>query len=243
MYNFSFIIPCYNCESFIFNNIKRLENKLKSLKISYELILVDDGSTDKTLEKLNSVSKKHKSIKILKNTKNIGKSYSTLKGIKKSKFNNIVTIDCDLPYFNSIHKIINLLKKGNHLVIINRKLNESKLINKNLNIYQISRYIIGTIIAYINLKILNLNIYGGDSQAGLKGFKKIKNFNKLKFISKKFFFDLELILFYSKKKLNIISIKTNYLIPKNSSIKIFNILKNIEILRELISIITIHKKN
>ena len=53
---------------------------------------------------------------------------------------------------------------------------KSKLISKNLNLYQITRYIIGGLIAIINLKVLKLKIKGGDSQAGLKGFKKFKKF-------------------------------------------------------------------
>ena len=71
---------------------------------------------------------------------------------------------------------------------------------------------------------------------------KIKGFDRIKFISKKFFFDLELIIIYSKKKLNIFSLKTNYSIPKNSSIKIFNVKKNIVILSELLKIILHYKK-
>ena len=120
---------------------------------------------------------------------------------------------------------------------------ESKLVSNNLNFYQIIRYFLGSIIAYINLSFLKINVYGGDTQAGLKGFKKTKGFNNIKFISKKFFFDLELIIIYSKKKLNIFSLKTNYLIPQNSSIKIFNIKKNIEIIKELIKVIIFYKKN
>jgi len=118
----------------------------------------------------------------------------------------------------------------------------SNLEQKKINIYQILRFIIGSIIAFLNLKILNLKVTGGDTQAGLKGFKKIKNFNKLRFISKKFFFDLELILVYSQKKMKIQSIKTNYSIPNKSSIKIFNFFKNFEILKELFQVINKYKK-
>ena len=50
-----------------------------------------------------------------------------------------------------------------------------------------------------------------DTQAGLKGFIKPKNFSKIKFISKRFFFDLELILlFIFAKKRKILSLKTNF---------------------------------
>lgn len=237
MSNFSFIVPCYNCEKFILQNFLKLKRKLDNFKIKYEIILINDGSSDQTQKKINFISSKYRNTKSLQNKKNIGKSFSTIKGIKKSKFQNVIIIDCDLPYFNSLNKIIRGLKRGFDLVTINRKLKESKLVNKKINLYQIVRYLMGALIAYINIKILGLKIKGGDSQAGLKGFKKNKIFNKANFISKKFFFDLELILVFSRNNLNILSVKTNYTIPSSSSIKIFNISKNFLILKELVNVI------
>jgi len=238
---YSLIIPCYNCSQFIEKNIIKLIRKLNNLNIKYEIILIDDGSTDKTLEILKRINLSIKKIKILKNNFNIGKSFSSIKGIKISKYQKIILIDCDLPYFSDLKNIIFELNKGYDLVTINRKMEQSKLISKNLNLYQITRYIIGGLIAIINLKVLKLKIKGGDSQAGLKGFKKFKNFNKIKFLSKKFFFDLELISLYSKKKLSIKSIKTNYSVPSKSSIRIFNFSKNFEILCELLKVIKKYK--
>ena len=241
MNKYSLIIPCYNCSQFIEKNIIKLIRKLNNLNIKYEIILIDDGSTDKTLEILKRINLSIKKIKILKNNFNIGKSFSSIKGIKISKYQKIILIDCDLPYFSDLKNIIFELNKGYDLVTINRKMEQSKLISKNLNLYQITRYIIGGLIAIINLKVLKLKIKGGDSQAGLKGFKKFKNFNKIKFLSKKFFFDLELISLYSKKKLSIKSIKTNYSVPSKSSIRIFNFSKNFEILCELLKVIKKYK--
>lgn len=241
MNKYSLIIPCYNCSQFIEKNIIKLIRKLNNFNIKYEIILIDDGSTDKTLEILKKINLNIKKIKILKNNFNIGKSFSSIKGIKISRYQKIILIDCDLPYFSDLKNIIFELNKGYDLVTINRKMEQSKLISKNLNLYQITRYIIGGLIAIINLKVLKLKIKGGDTQAGLKGFKKFKNFNKVKFLSRKFFFDLELISLYSKKKLSIKSIKTNYSVPSKSSIKIFNFSKNFEILCELFKVIKKYK--
>ena len=55
----SFILPCYNCESYIKKNIIKLNKKLKILKIKYELILVDDFSEDQTYLKLQEIKKKN----------------------------------------------------------------------------------------------------------------------------------------------------------------------------------------
>jgi glycosyltransferase involved in cell wall biosynthesis len=43
MFAVSFVIPCYNAESFIIKNITQLKNKVDSLKINYEILLIDDG--------------------------------------------------------------------------------------------------------------------------------------------------------------------------------------------------------
>ena len=80
------------------------------------------------------------------------------------------------------------------------------------------------------------NITIRDTQAGLKGFAKPKNFSRIKFISKRFFFDLELILLFSFLKKKIFSIQTIYSVDKKSNIYFFNLIKNFEILRELIKI-------
>ena len=82
--NVSFIIPCLNCENFIENTVQKLIKKLKKIKnINYELIFIDDGSVDNTVE----ILKKHikKKIKVLKNIKNLGKSASLIKGIRLQK--------------------------------------------------------------------------------------------------------------------------------------------------------------
>ena len=237
MFSVSFIIPCYNAEKFIVQNISKLQKKILSLKIRYEIILIDDGSNDASCKKIKDYIKKNKFISLIENKRNQGKSFSVIKGIKKSKYNFIIMIDCDLPYFSSLNKIVFHLKNKADLVMINRRLKDSKLKKEKLNLYQISRYILGATIAFINKILLNISVEGGDTQAGLKGFKKNNVLMKNKFISKKFFFDLELIHLFLKKKLKIISIKTNYFIPKKSSIKILNLKNNYSIFKELLLIL------
>ena len=237
MFSVSFIVPCYNAEKFIVQNISKLQKKILSLKIRYEIILIDDGSSDGSCKKIKDYIKKNKFISLIENKRNQGKSFSVIKGIKKSKYNFIIMIDCDLPYFSSLNKIVFHLKNKADLVMINRRLKDSKLKKEKLNLYQISRYILGAIIAFINKILLNISVEGGDTQAGLKGFKKNNVLMKNKFISKKFFFDLELIHLFLKKKLKIVSIKTNYFIPKKSSIKILNLKNNYSIFKELLLIL------
>lgn len=234
----SLIIPCYNYENLIVNKFEKLKKKLKLTKNNYEIIFINDGSSDKTLNKLNLIKKKNKNVLIINNKINIGKSYSLIKGISRSKFDNIVIYDCDLPYFDYFNKVIRLINNY-EFIYINRKSKESKLDKKSFTIYQFTRFIIGRLMCLI-LNYLCLDIEVGDTQAGLKAFKKPKNFQKIKFISKKFFFDAEImILFYSlKKKMKYIPVK--YSVPKDSTIKIFDI-RNFLYLYEMIKVILFYK--
>ena len=76
----SIIIPCKNEE----NNIVKLHNKItKTLKnIKYETIYIDDGSTDKTLDKLKTLYKKDsKRVRVISFSRNFKKEAAMLAGL------------------------------------------------------------------------------------------------------------------------------------------------------------------
>tara|TARA_B100000123_G_C25697560_1_gene413809 strand:- start:133 stop:867 length:735 start_codon:yes stop_codon:yes gene_type:complete len=232
----SFIIPCLNSSKIIKNSIRKLIEKLNKKKILYELIVVDDGSVDNTLSVLKKIKKKN--IKIISNFKNLGKSSSIIKGIRKAKYEKIVLIDDDIPYFNYLDKVINLLKKNN-FVYINRRSKKSKLLSKNLTFYQLCRHFISNFVSIIiNTILLDKNI--GDTQAGLKGFKKPKNFNRYQFISKKFFLDAELMILFHRSKMQLKSVALKYKMYNESTIKVFA-LQNFQYLFELLRVIIYYK--
>ena len=70
-------------------------------------------------------------------------------------------------------------------IYINRKSKESKLDKKSFTMYQLTRFIIGRLMCLI-LNYLCLDINVGDTQAGLKAFKKPKNFKKSNLFLKSF---------------------------------------------------------
>ena len=232
----SVIIPCLNAESFIYKKVIKLSKVLKNLKIKFEIIVINDGSKDNTLREMLKLKKKLKLIKCVNYKSNKGKSYIIKKNIGKTKFNHVILVDCDLPYFQVFKVVVNKLLSGYDLVIVNRRHKKSRLQKESINTYQIVRYFIGNIIGRLSCFLLNIDISQSDTQAGLKGLRKFPKLKKLDFISEKFFLDLEIIYYYSKMKKKIFNVPVVFKIPKKSSIKIFS-LKNFAIINELMRVI------
>ena len=67
-YELSIIVPAYNCEKYIDECIESIIKQKNNL---IEIIIINDGSTDKTLEKCENLQKKYQNIKII-NQKNSG---------------------------------------------------------------------------------------------------------------------------------------------------------------------------
>ena len=86
---FSVIIPLYNKEQYICNTIKSV---LAQTFQNFEIVIVNDGSTDNSIEKLNSFDDKR--IRIIEQT-NAGVSAARNKGIKEAKYNLIAFLDAD----------------------------------------------------------------------------------------------------------------------------------------------------
>ena len=231
--NISFVIPSFNAGLIIEKKIYKLIDQIEKLKkITYEIIIIDDGSTDNTSKILKKL--KFKKMRIISNKENQGKSISLIKGINQARYKKIIIWDCDLPYSECLRDIINSLKTNN-FVYINRRSKKSRLISNKLSVYQISRLIISRIVCRI-INFILIGEYIGDTQAGLKGFDKPKNFNKLNFLSKKFFLDAELMILFYKSRLKLKSIPLKYKIYENSTIKIFD-LTNFVYLIELLKLV------
>ena len=87
-------MPVFNEEDNILRLINELLIALPLNIYKFEIIVVNDCSTDKTLEKLEKLLNKN-FIKIITNKKNMGQSYSIYQGIKNSFYETIVNIDGD----------------------------------------------------------------------------------------------------------------------------------------------------
>lgn len=114
----SFIVPAYNEEQGISATIMALDSSLKEADIDYEIIVVNDGSTDKTYEK----AKEFKDITLISHPINAGYGRSIKTGISSSKFNWIGIIDADGTYpIDMVPQLIQKMKIGFDMAIAERK--------------------------------------------------------------------------------------------------------------------------
>jgi len=101
-YNISVISPCFNEEE----NINQFVERILALKLINELVLIDDGSTDKTVKRIIKTQKKFSStesstkITLIQFTRNFGKESAMLAGLDyiKDRFDAAIIIDSDLQH-------------------------------------------------------------------------------------------------------------------------------------------------
>ena len=108
----SIIVPAFNEEAGIGNFIQGLLRGVK-LKEPYELVLVNDGSTDRTMQVMGAFSKKNPRIRIVSYTPNKGLGHALRTGMRSSRGRIIVTMDSDAAHPpKDIHRLVAAVDKG-----------------------------------------------------------------------------------------------------------------------------------
>ncbi len=92
---FSIVIPCFNEEIGMPKTVNDIFNNVKG---KYEIIIVDDCSSDRTLEKARAIEKSNDNVRVFSHKINLGKRLAVDTGIKKSVNDTIVLIDGDYTY-------------------------------------------------------------------------------------------------------------------------------------------------
>lgn len=109
----SIVIAAFNEEENIPELHSRLSKALKALKKSYEIIFVDDGSSDRTFPEIEKLSKKDSAVKIIKFRKNFGQSAAWDAGFCHAKGDLIITMDADLQNDpDDIPKLLSKIDEG-----------------------------------------------------------------------------------------------------------------------------------
>ncbi|MEW6096774.1 MAG: glycosyltransferase [bacterium] len=191
----SIVIPAFNEELRIKETLCKIVEYIKTKDYSYEIIVVDDGSIDRTVEVVKFTAESLKeSITIIKNERNIGKGGAVKNGILKAKGEFILFSDADLSTpISELDKLLPLVEGEYDIAIGSRALPES-----DIKLHQPwYRENMGRI---FNLFVRLIAVRGiKDTQCGFKCFKGsiAKEVSSKQYINR-FGFDVE-ILFIAKK--------------------------------------------
>lgn len=94
----SLVMPVYNEEEGIESALRYCIDQLRSMVDQYEIIVVDDGSVDRTAQIVEQVARQFPRVKLFRNPKNIGSGKSLFLGFKKAAFDFVASNFADLPF-------------------------------------------------------------------------------------------------------------------------------------------------
>lgn len=157
----SVLIPLYNEDESLKPLYTEIKDALKKISIDYEIMFVDDGSTDNSLKVIKELSQKDPKIRFISFRKNYGKSAALQIGFKAVTGDAVITMDADLQ--DDPAEIPNLLTKldeGYDLVSGWKKVRHDPFIKKHSSKF----------FNYMTRLMSGIKIH--DFNCGLKGYRK-----------------------------------------------------------------------
>lgn len=115
------VVPCYNESVVVDHLVDALVPVLRSTGRTYEVILIDDGSQDDTVERMRAVSESHEHVHYLALSRNFGKEAAMLAGMSRSRGDVTVLMDADLQHPPAlIPSMLELVDAGHDQVVARR---------------------------------------------------------------------------------------------------------------------------
>ena len=197
----SFVVPAYNEEESIETALGTLDGVVKDKRLPYEIVVVDDGSRDKTLSRAIKYASRNGHVKVLSYTQNEGKGYAVRTGFMQSKGDVVVFADSDMDIdLSTVSKYVDALEHGD--IVVATKWHPDSRVDMPLirRILSHGFNVLVTILTGANLK---------DTQVGLKVMKKSAFANIFpRLCVKRYAFDVELLAVASLYGLRIVQMPT-----------------------------------
>jgi polyisoprenyl-phosphate glycosyltransferase len=118
----SIVVPCYNEEAVIELFDARIRQTLDTLPVAYEIVYIDDGSTDSTLHRLRTLADgRHATTRYLSFSRNFGKEAGILAGLEHTTGDAVVVMDADLQHPPElIARMLDMHRAGHDQIIARR---------------------------------------------------------------------------------------------------------------------------
>jgi glycosyltransferase involved in cell wall biosynthesis len=166
-FDLSIIIPSYNEEVRLPGTLQRIAEYLPTLRMRTEVLVVDDGSTDRTAAVAESFHGKLTGLRVLSNGTNRGKGYSVRHGMLEAQGDMVLFTDADLSApIEEAEKLLRPLNNGYDVAIGSRAMDRS-LISTRQSIFRETAGIIFNKIVRIVLRLPFV-----DTQCGFKAFRR-----------------------------------------------------------------------
>jgi dolichyl-phosphate beta-glucosyltransferase len=166
-FDLSIIIPSYNEEARLPGTLQRIAEYLPTLRMRTEVLVVDDGSTDRTAAVAESFHGKLTGLRVLSNGTNRGKGYSVRHGMLEAQGDMVLFTDADLSApIEEAEKLLRPLNNGYDVAIGSRAMDRS-LISTRQSIFRETAGIIFNKIVRIVLRLPFV-----DTQCGFKAFRR-----------------------------------------------------------------------
>jgi glycosyltransferase involved in cell wall biosynthesis len=220
----SFVIPAFNEERSIEGALTSIDKVIRKKEVPYEIVVVDDGSADKTLTRAIKYAKKNGHIKVVSYRNNVGKGHAVKAGFLRTAGDIVVFADSDMEIkLNMIPSYVEALKHAD--IAIATKWHPKSRVTLPFHRRFLSHgfNVLVKLLVGINLK---------DTQAGFKAMKKssfVNIFSRL--CVKKFAFDVELLAVANLFGLKVVEMPVHLRMNKS-----FNPIEGLRMLVDLLGI-------
>jgi len=183
------LMPAHDEGAGIYDNVRETLKVLEGGSRDYEIIVIDDGSSDNTFEEASRFAAENPCVKLIRNKTNLGKGGALREGFGASSGDRVVFIDADLDLHPSqLQVFFDYMRREDASVVIGSKRHpQSKLY------YPLHRKIVSAVYFFLIKLMFRLPIH--DTQTGLKLFEREvleKVFPQM--LVKKFAYDLEMLV-------------------------------------------------
>lgn len=158
---YSVVIPVYNSEPIVATTVQRTQSFFESNKLPYEIILVNDGSSDNSWQVIEKIARDSEHVVAINLLHNYGQHSANLCGFKYSTGDYVITMDDDLQ--NPPEEIAHLIaqaKHGNHDLVIGQFREKKHVLYRR----------VGTVL----IRAINQRIFGSPKDLVLTNFRIIR---------------------------------------------------------------------
>jgi len=233
IYNLSIIFPAYKETNRLPKTLNNILDYLKKLNLRFEIIIVNDGSPDNTLDIIKLNIEKYKDFPITGITyeKNAGKGFAVKTGISYARGKYILMMDADDAFdHNDIYDLYKIINGRNNMFLVG---------SRKINVKTTKRKWYRNIMGIINNLIINKLIGVGDIKDTQCGFKYFSRDAAQKIVNNlhltRWAFDVDMLYVARKKNIEIKEVAVHFTDVEGSQLNI--ITATISFLRDYFSMI------